>query len=397
MSPPTPSPAPIRVLQIISGFALEGPLGGIERFVIELVQALPPDIEPVVCGLWDYGSASDEAWLHFLHERGIQAFVAAPWNAHSPYRAFRAAWQGTREVLAGQRVALIHSHCQFGDPLALMLRRPLQAQALLRTVHNEHEWLKRPERRLLLTQLAAPLAFDAELGVARAVANRLNRRPLARLLNKRARVMYNALNLERFQRPPAPEEVAALRRQIGLPDGALVIGSVGRLEPQKGYTFLLQAMEAVVARFPQAHLLLAGDGTLAGALREQAAASPVRNHLHLLGPVRGIERLYALLALYVSSSLWEGLPTVLLEAIAMGVPVVATRVSGSVELIEEGRSGRLAPPGDAGALAATLIAALGAPHQSREMARQARDVLAQFDIHRVAEQQAALYRELVQD
>ncbi len=385
---------PIRVLQIISGFAIEGPLGGIERFVVELVQALPPDIEPIVCGMWDYHTPTEHRWLSLLHERGIQGFVAAPWQESAPLASFWQSVQGTRRALAGQRVDLIHSHCQFGDPLALLMKRRLGARALLRTVHNEREWPRRPERRLLFSNLLAPLLFHAEIGVAQTVVAGLNRRPAARLLGRRAQLCYNSLNLQRFAAPPATESVVALRDELQLPEDAIVIGSVGRLHQQKGYPFLLDAMEAVVARFPQAHLLLVGDGTEAEALRARAAASPVAAHLHLTGPLPAIERVFALLDLFVSSSLWEGLPTVLLESMAAGVPVVATDVSGSRELVADGTSGRLVPAGDAAALAGAIVAALSDREGSRAMAQQARHTLERFDIRQAAPQHATLYRKL---
>ena len=99
-------------------------------------------------------------------------------------------------------------------------------------------------------------------------------------------------------------------------------------------------MPAVVSQFPQAYLVIAGDGKLASTLQAQAKRSPVASHIHLLGSQRQIERFYALLDLFVSSSLWEGLPTVLLESIAADVPIVATQVSGSVKLIKDGISQR---------------------------------------------------------
>lgn len=385
----------LRVLEIISGFAIEGPLGGIERFTVELVKALPPDISPIVCGMWDYHTPSDQEWLHHLRDHGIEAFIAAPWQAESPYASFRRCVRDAQAYLAGQTIDVIHSHCQFGDGLALLLRAQVKAQALVRTVHNEREWPRRPERRLLFTHLLAPLCFDLELGVSRTVVANLNARPVARSLKKRARLCHNSLNLARFHTPPDPTTLDAYRAELSLPPDALVIGSVGRLEIQKGYTHLLDAMPAIVAACPRAHLVLAGDGTLAEALRAQAAASPVAAHLHLVGPQRQIERLYGLLDLFVSSSLWEGLPTVLLESIAAGVPIVATLVSGSRDLIEEGVSGRLVPPGDAPSLAQAVIALLQAPNMRRQMAAQAKPILAQFDIAHAADFHTQLYFSLL--
>jgi hypothetical protein len=165
----------IRVLEIISGFAVEGPLGGIERFGIDLCRALDRTrLEPIACGLWSYGTPLEWRWVNQLVGEGIEAFIAATWAEDAPYRSFWRALRGIRTALAGQRVDIIHSHCQFGDVAALLLRRALGAQVVMRTVHNEREWVKRPLRRLVLTNWLYPLAFDAEIGVSQGVVDNLN-------------------------------------------------------------------------------------------------------------------------------------------------------------------------------------------------------------------------------
>lgn len=387
---------PLRVLEIISGFAVEGPLGGIERFTIELSRALrAADVEPIVCGMWAYGTAGEQRWLADLQTRGIDAFISTEWHEDAPYRSFLNSLKATRERLAGQQIDVIHSHCQFGDALALLMRRQLGAKAVIRTVHNEHEWMNRPSRRLLFTNILAPLRFDAELGVAQKVVENLNQRPIARLLSKHAKLSYNSVNLERFKESVDPVVVRARREAMGLPPETIAIGSVGRLEPQKGYSYLLDAMPEVVRHVPQAHLVIAGDGSLAASLHAQASASPVADHLHLVGPQHDIEQFYAMLDLFVSSSLWEGLPTVLLESMVAGVPVVATRVSGSTELVKDGITGRLVPPGDSRELASAIVAALSERETSRRMAEQASNALEPFDIRHAARLHASLYQSLV--
>jgi len=385
----------MRVLQIISGFAVEGPLGGIERFGIELVQHLPSDIEPIVCGMWDYHTPSDRQWLDYLQQIGIRAFCAAPWAGSSPYQSFRAALEGAKKVLDGVNVDLIHSHCQFGDPLAMALQRTLGAKHLIRTVHNEKEWSRRPERRWLFSGGVAVSAFRHEIGVSQQVIETLNRRPVARLLNKRALLCYNAVNLSRFATSPSPKVLAAYRSELGLPSHVTIIGSVGRLEPQKGYEVLIAAMPAIVSAHPNAHLVIAGDGSLAAALHIQAEASAVASHIHLVGSQPHIERFYAVLDLFVSSSLWEGLPTVLLESIAAGVPVVATDVSGSRELVQAGETGWLAPAMDGTMLAKQVIQALSDATTRHTYAERAKGILPRFDIREAARFHADLYRSLL--
>lgn len=388
----------MRVLEIISGFAIEGPLGGIERFGIELVQALDgQQVEPILCGMWVYGTPYEYGWLEKVQAQGIAAFIAADWQEASPYQSFRQAYWGVRAQLAGQAVDIIHSHCQFGDLLAWMLKRPLQARALVRTVHNEREWPRRPERRWLLTNGLYPWLFEAELGVAQQVVDNLDGRPLARLLGKRAIRAYNALNVARFAAVPSPSAIAATKASLGLPPEAVVFGTIGRLTEQKGHTILLEAAGQVRHTIPQAHFVIVGDGPLAEPLRQQAADLGLAETVHFLGPRPDVEAILPVFDVFVSSSLWEGLPTVLLESMAAGVPVLATAVAGTQELIRAGQTGWLIPAGDAHALAAGLeqLWRLPPPQRQAVCATAAHFVAQNFSITAVARQHEQLYARLM--
>jgi glycosyltransferase involved in cell wall biosynthesis len=390
---------PIPVLEIISGFAIEGPLGGIERFGIELVQALDKAaVAPILCGMWAYDTPYEQGWLTKVVQQGIPAFIAADWQEDSPYRSFVAAYRGARQALAGQQVAIIHSHCQFGDMLAWWLKRPLGAQVLVRTVHNEREWPRRPERRLLLTNGLFPWLFTAELGVGQQVVQNLDARPVARLLGKKGVLAYNALNVSRFTTPPAPVEIARVRTELGLPDTAVVFATIGRLTEQKGYAILLQAIAQLRPQLPHVHWLIIGDGPLASQLQQNATELGVADVVHFLGARPDIDLLLQICHLFVSSSLWEGLPTVILESMAAGVPVVATAVAGTKEIIHDQQTGILAPPGSAPDLAQAILRWLALPPTTQQKIRETAQqfVKAKFSITAVGKQHQTLYQTLIQ-
>lgn len=386
----------IRVLELINGFAVEGPLGGIERFGIELVRTIDRGrVEPLLCGLWRFGTPHEESHVERLRDSGIQAFFAADWDEAHPYRAFFEAWRGMRHELTGQRVHLIHSHCQFGDGLAILLAHQLRARALVRTVHNEREWPKRPGRRLFLTNLLFPLLFRQEMGVSWQVVSNLDSRPLARLLRRKARCMHNAVNLERFSAPRPDSIRHDVRRALGIPQQAILIGTVGRLAPQKGFSVLLQAVGPVLERMPDAHFVIAGDGELRDELASLTQQLGIAHAVHLLGPREDVEDLLAAMDLFVSSSLWEGLPTVILEGMAAGVPVVATDVSDTRELVRDGVTGILVPAGDAPLLAQAIVRAVREREPARAMVEEAYNLLHDFSIDRVAQQHVEAYSTLL--
>ena len=388
---------PIRVLEIISGFAIEGPLGGIERFGIELAQTVTgKEIVPIVCGMWAYQTPYEQKWVALLQKQGIEAFIAANWLERSPLASFRHAYKGVRKSLT-EPVDIIHSHCQFGDVLALLLKRPLKAKAIMRTVHNEREWGKRPLRRLMLTNILYPQLFNLELGVAQQVVDNLDKRPVAKAIGKRAIKSYNALNLSRFSKWEINE--LEKRERLGISPDAYVVGSIGRLEEQKGYSVLINAAQLVLKRLPNTYFLIVGNGSQMAVLKRQAEELGIAKQVILTGARNDIEELLGIMDLFVNSSLWEGLPTVILESMAAHVPVVATRVSGNVELVKDSVTGCLVPPADPQALSEAIIRVLKfTPEQRTIMCQRAHaSVTDNFSITRIAKQHISFYTSLVQN
>ena len=386
----------IRVLEIISGFAIEGPLGGIERFGIELAQALDTDyIEPIVCGMWAYNTPYEYQWVELLQEKGINAFIPADWDDARPYHSFIHAYKNTLKIMQGMSVDIIHSHCQFGDILALLLRKPLQAQALVRTVHNEREWGKRPLRRALLRGTLYPLRFDRELGVAQQVVDNLDQRPIARLLKKQAIRAYNALNLTRFDNVPVNKNTK--KAELNIPVDALVVGTVGRLTAQKGYDVLLETAVIVLQEMPQTYFLIVGDGELDSVLKQQACDLGIEKRVLFTGARNDVEELFAIMDVFVNSSLWEGLPTVMLESMAASVPIVATQVSGNVELIQHQQTGLLVPASDQEQLAQAIIFILTAPPDTvSHLCKSAHKFVQEyFSIITVAQQHKDIYTDVI--
>ncbi len=238
--------------------------------------------------------------------------------------------------------------------------------------------------------------FDAEIGVAQRVVDNLNRRPVARWLGRRAILIHNALNLQRFENLHVDRR--SKRRCLGLPEEGWIVGTVGRLTEQKGYALLLEAAVLVLKRLPQTHFLVIGTGELEEDLKRLAKRLRIDTKVIFTGPRTDVEELMSMMDLFVSSSLWEGLPTVLLESMAAGVPIVATQVSGNTELIQHGDAGLLVPPGDPVSLAKAILLSLTDRQKAISMSIVARTRVQQcFSIESVAQQHVALYTTLLQE
>jgi glycosyltransferase involved in cell wall biosynthesis len=185
-----------------------------------------------------------------------------------------------------------------------------------------------------------------------------------------------------------------VRRALGIDPGAPLVGVVGRLEPQKGHAYLLEAWADVRRAAPGARLLVVGDGSLRADLEARALAPALRGSVVFTGFRADVPRVLATLDVLTLPSLYEGMPLTAIEASAMALPVVATAVDGTPEVVRDGETGCLVPPADPPALAHALRALLADPARARSMGRAGRaHVLARFDLDAQVEATARVYRD----
>lgn len=181
---------------------------------------------------------------------------------------------------------------------------------------------------------------------------------------KKLTVLENSVEYNRFANISISKQVA--KEMLGVPADALVAGTVGRLAPTKGLPYLIEAFSKVKGQIPQAHLVLLGDGRLRPELEEQAANANCQDSIHFLGHRNNIEALLRGMDMFVLSSIAEGMPRVILEAMAAKVPCVATNVGGIPEIINSNDVGFLVPPGNPDELARAMIDALNMPENKLE-------------------------------
>ena len=391
-------PNKVRVLTLIAGLAIGDPLGGAERFGAELAAHLDQEIfTPIVCAFWRRNKESEKYWSEYLIQRGVEVFFAADWPGRFSVIKFIGALKNITLHFRHAPVAIIHSHFQVGSLAALILKRKLRVKALLRTAHlsPDREWGNGSIAaicRLVFTKFIFPLGFDLEVGVSQASVFALNRRLFARLLNRRALWIPNAISLSRFK----SVRHQYIRQELGIAPDELVVGSVGRLTEQKGYIYLVEAASKVISILPKAKFLIIGEGPLRGCLQEYAEALGVSNSFILVGPREDLAPLYRAMDLFVLPSLWEGLPTVILESMACGVPVIATDIPGTRELVRQGHTGWLVEPKNSEALAEAIIYALRHPEARDTIAQTAAEsVIPSYSMEPIANQYQAIYLHLL--
>ena len=220
-----------------------------------------------------------------------------------------------------------------------------------------------------------------------------------RLVAKRAassnvETLHNAVDVEVFR--PDPESRARVRREWGVGDDARVIGSLGRLDPEKRPDLLIEAFAAVAAACSEARLVVAGAGARGGRLEVAARRLGVLDRCRLLGYRADVEDVLRGFDVFVQASDSEGSPYSLLEAMASGIPVVATAVGGTPALVRDGVDGLLVEPSDARALARAIEETLRSPAEAARRAEAARArVSAERSLRGRQERMARHYRRLL--
>jgi len=355
-------------------------LGGAERFVVELVKAFPRDgfdIE-VLC-LYRTGELAKE-----VKEIGIPVEVIRiprKFGMSGYLRVFRALWERHPDIL---HCHLLES-CWYGLPAGWFAHIPVRIAHL----HNCY-WNLRLKLRVF-DRLAFQFA-NAAFGCSEAVLRFYRERmwyPRSKL-----HLVYNAVDPRRFTLLPRKLEV---RRSLGLQEESLIVTTVASLTPQKGHEYLLKAVPKITASCPEVQFLFVGDGELRDQLKAQARELGIDSRVTFLGKRTDVPEILRASDLFVLPSLWEGLPIVLIEAGLAGLPVVASRVDGVVEVVEEGRSGLLVPPKDVEALAeGCLQLLLGNPDLRARMGREGQRIaLERFSNETAAKRVAELYKDLL--
>jgi glycosyltransferase involved in cell wall biosynthesis len=232
-----------------------------------------------------------------------------------------------------------------GRSAARLARVPAVVTSIRARNIDKPAWLGWLDRRTM--RWADQVIFNAESVVPYAMGREGVRAP-------QVRVVPNGVRIPAPSQPPQKD-----------PGAPFVVGTVGRLRPQKDCASLLEAAAILQDQVP-IMLWIIGDGELFPELETQTVALGLLGQVRFLGARQDLDALYPQMDLYAHPARFEGMPNAVMEAMAHGLPVVATAIDGTIELIDEGRTGWLVPPGDPAALAGKILAAL----KDRELANQ---------------------------
>lgn len=369
----------IRVL-----FVLTSPVrGGVEEVVLRLIQRLDPRE-------FALGLAAPPALLDAFAADLAGVSVATCGVAAESWRQ-RAEVRRLGTFINEFRPDVVNAHLFRSVVVAAPLARWHGVPAVVETYHGREAWRTGPLRGSFLPDRVLVRFVDRVIAVSEAARDFLVRAkgyPAAKVV-----VVANGRDLSVFI--PGTERDPA-RKELGVDRSTPLVGVVGRLETQKGHLHLLDAWPHVVAEFPDARLVVIGEGSLHPALDDQARRLGIAGSVIFTGFRDDVPRLLDALDVLALPSLYEGMPLTAIEAAAMARPIVATAVDGTPEVVADGATGLLVPPADSAALSRALRTLLRDPQRARAMGGEGRRrALERFDLARHVEATAAVYRGVV--
>lgn len=294
-----------------------------------------------------------------------------------------AAVRAIRSFVAARSVEVVHTHGYKSDIYGRFAVKGLSA-AFVATCHL---WTRGTRSVRFYEFLDSFVLRSARrvVGVSDVITESLARSGIPK---SKLATISNGTDLLRFQ-----AATPSLREEMGIGQG-LLIGTVGRLETQKGMEYFIRAAREVIAVFPDTQFVVVGEGSLRSQLTELIRDLKLDSHVRLLGERTDIPGVYASLDLFALASIAEGMPMVILEALASGRPVVATRVGAVEKLVLPEVTGLLVEPGDVTGLREAMLRCLGNPAFARQLAANgAQHVRRSFSAEAMARNYSEIYRQ----
>lgn len=337
------------------------------RTVLDCASSLTGTGYEVIIGTFNGGSQKTSAYAEEAVRRGLPLRVIEERSAYD--------WQIIGQVLRvidDEKVELIHTHDFRSNMVGLICAR----RRRLPVVATVHGWIANDLKGRLYCSVDRWLLrfFDHVITVSEKTRDRVKK---ACPSCDRLTVVPNALRLETYV--PEPRD-RSFRKEFGLGEDKIVLANIGRLSPEKGQLVFLQAAEVLSRDRKDLVFLVVGVGPdldkLEGFVRERGLQDVVL----FAGFQSDMIKVYNSIDVVVQSSYTEGMPNVMLEALLMSLPVVATDVGGTAEVVEHGRTGLLIPPGSSSELVRAVAEVLTSPERSREMGQAGRrSIMARFD------------------
>jgi glycosyltransferase involved in cell wall biosynthesis len=286
---------------------------------------------------------------------------------------------------------VIHTHLSKSDIVGQMAGSMLGVPVRISTIHNTDPWRMKALPSTFMKQVTG--GAQKMIAVSTVVRDYVIEH--GNLPPEKIVVVDNGIDLDKFD--PATVTPVDLNAEYGIDPDAPIVSVIGRLHPQKGHEYFLQSAKMIVDEMPEARLLIVGDGDLREGLEARRTELGLDDHVIFTGIRRDMPNLMAATDIVAFSSLYEGLPVTLLEAMAMERVLVSTAVGGVPDVVVDHENGLLVPVEDAGAFAKACLEALRDADLRQSLGKAARETIRQSFDQRVMHQQILdMYTEILQ-
>jgi glycosyltransferase involved in cell wall biosynthesis len=334
-------------------------IGGAERDLIALLQTLDRQKwEPhVVCP----GTGPFREQLEAIGV-STHALSLPPWRKPLVFFQRRSAVRQLSALVAQLDPAMVHVNDIWWVPHTLRAVAGCRSTPVPIVAHVRQEIEPAKVRRYGLDRVEAVIAISRQIEQSLIVGG---------VSAGKVRTIYSGIDLSRRQ---PSDDGQSMSQLLGIPTGAVVIGTVANLFPRKGYEVMLRAFPAILRAIPSVHYVIVGsdEGDYADRLKELAHELKIADRVHIVGFRDPVQPYLASFDLYVHPALMEGFGIAVVEAMAMGKAVVATTTGGLPEVVAQGETGLLVPPGDVESLAATVVSLLEDKVRCEQMGRNGR-------------------------
>ncbi len=299
-----------------------------------------------------------------------------------------------RQMMKDGGYTIVHTHSSKAGLLGRWAAKMAGIPIIIHTVHgwSFHDRMSPAKLKLyILLERFGSRFSDAVI----VVSPKDIEKGLAQGIGKREEyhLIRSGVELDRFGHPQQPP--AEIRAELGIPADALVVGSVTRLSLQKAPLDLVDAFAEIARKRPLTHFIIVGDGPLRPDVEAKIRELGLSDQITLTGLRRDVPELMAAFDIFVLSSLWEGLPRVLPQAMATGLPIVATRADGSAEAVAEGENGFLVQRGQPKALADKVLLLLNDAELREKMGKNGRSRAYTFGARKMVQDIDTLYQKLL--
>ncbi len=338
----------IKVLQLIT----ELDIGGAEKVLLSFIRKLNRDkYNVIVAYMKGEGKLTED-----FRNAGIRVFdlkMKNRMNIRAIARLYR--------LLKREEITILHTHLIQADVCGFLAGKMAGVPVIISTKHNPDKFRKRFSICVWLDGIFSNHS-DRVIAVSYAVKDFLIR--WEKIHKHKFTVIHNGIDLEEFN---IDADIPEKKKELGINLSSQVVGSVGRFDEQKGYMFFLEAIPKILESVPDVKFIFVGDGPLQSKLEKLSRKLKVNRNVIFTGIRRDIPEILSVMDIFVLPSIFEGFGIVLLEAMAMGRPVIASRVGGIPEIVAHGLTGVIVEPANPSGITSSVVKLLKNPMEAKRI------------------------------